>query len=145
VQREPQSDEENEAEDMQGQAGIEWEEDEGDEAEESEEAESYSEDYTRDAGRFLDDELGVDTPVQVERRERIVEGMKFEDIVPGIQLRVSSNSTDKYAHIMYTLGRIGIVVGILSLLPRFSSGSTSSCSNLGALAKIPKSTHCVCC
>jgi hypothetical protein len=49
--------------------------------------------------------------VQVERRERIVEGMKFEDIVPGIQLRVSPNSIEKYAHIMHTLGRIGVVAG----------------------------------
>jgi hypothetical protein len=47
----------------------------------------------------------------VERRERIVEGMKFEDIVPGIQLRVSPNSIEKYAHIMHTLGRIGVVAG----------------------------------
>lgn len=90
-----------------------WSDEEEEEAEgEEEDFGSYSEDYNREASRFLDDELGIDTPVQVERRERIVEGMKFEDIVPGIQLRVSPNSAEKYAHIMPTLGRIGVVSGI---------------------------------
>ncbi len=30
--------------------------------------------FIRDASRFLDDELGADVPVQIERREKVVDG-----------------------------------------------------------------------
>ena len=93
---------------------------------------TYDEDYNREASRFLDDEIGADVPVQIERRDKVLEGMKIEDLCPGMQLSVSpiACTSEKYSSIMHTVGRTGIVTSLdlnnMKVKLRFTNSETAS-------------------
>ncbi len=79
--------------------------DEEDSEEDGQDEEDKNDDYdynNREPARFLDDEIGVDAPVQLERERRdaaqlaglnanTVEEFKIEDLYPGMLLSISSS------------------------------------------------------
>eukprot|EP01087_Luapelamoeba_hula_P010094 TRINITY_DN2658_c0_g1_i4.p1 TRINITY_DN2658_c0_g1~~TRINITY_DN2658_c0_g1_i4.p1 ORF type:complete len:3811 (+),score=698.07 TRINITY_DN2658_c0_g1_i4:295-11727(+) len=109
---------------------VDDEDDEFDQEEEDDGLSAYDEDYNREASRYLDDEIGADVPVQIERREKVIEGMKVEDLCIGMQLCVSPNATEKYATVMNTVGRTGVVSSIdlneMRVRVRFINSETAS-------------------
>jgi hypothetical protein len=61
---------------------------------EEEEEDDEEDDDQEPSTRFLDDELGVDAPVQIARNQQFAtDDMRIEDVLPGMLLSVASTNT----------------------------------------------------
>jgi len=83
------------------------------------------------AARFLDDEIGADVPVQVERqhaRSEAHEELKLEDVTPGMLLSVA-NGTNEF-DIMDLIGKTGtaqeVDINYMRVKLRFFNPETAS-------------------
>jgi len=122
--------EENKSEERVEEASESEEHSDSEEDSDVDDLDAYDEDYNRQAARFLDDELGADVPVQIERREAIVEPIGIEDVRIGMPLRVSPQSEESHALFLRTVGRTGVVAAIdidsLRIQLRFINSETAS-------------------